>query len=204
MMVALRLKSLRESSGMSKKQTAAALGISYSAYCNYESGIRTPNGDILVSIANYYNTTTDYLLGSIGIPSAALPMENVFLVPVFSSIRMGYSNTIETEELGYEPASNIKNSENYSWLLIKDKCMSPLLNDGDQVLVQQHCTPSNGDLVVVMLSGTEGFVRKFQNDAYGIILIPLNPKYSYIFIPYDKFDTLTLYGVVIERKTRFR
>lgn len=48
---------------MSMKQAAAALGLPYTTYVNYEKGEREPNSETLIMIANYYNVSIDYLIG---------------------------------------------------------------------------------------------------------------------------------------------
>ena len=57
------LRQARKHSGMTQLQVAEALGVGQSTYKNYESGIREPNGDTIVMLANLFNVTTDYLLG---------------------------------------------------------------------------------------------------------------------------------------------
>lgn len=44
-------------------QVAVFCDITENAYQNYENMIRLPRVDILARIADYYGTTTDYLLG---------------------------------------------------------------------------------------------------------------------------------------------
>lgn len=56
-----RLKSLRN--GRSLKEVACDLGISRASLGYYESGERKPDIDILLKLANYYNVSSDYLLG---------------------------------------------------------------------------------------------------------------------------------------------
>lgn len=48
---------------MTQKEVADILGIGQSTYKNYECGIREPNGDTIVQLADLFNVTTDYLLG---------------------------------------------------------------------------------------------------------------------------------------------
>ena len=60
---ATKLKEVREQSGVSQKKIAEYLGITRSAYSNYEQGIREPSYDILIKLAKLYDVTTDYLLG---------------------------------------------------------------------------------------------------------------------------------------------
>lgn len=58
-----RLKSLRLENNLTKKQAAKLVGVSPKTIENYELGNRKPKLEILVDLANNYNTTTDYILG---------------------------------------------------------------------------------------------------------------------------------------------
>jgi transcriptional regulator with XRE-family HTH domain len=57
------LKKAREKAGLTQAQAAIAIGVSDGTYKNYEQGKREPNGDKMVTIANLFGVTTDYLLG---------------------------------------------------------------------------------------------------------------------------------------------
>ena len=58
------LKQLRKTRGYSNaKDFCDASGISYNTYQNYEAGKRVPTADILITLADFYGVTTDYLLG---------------------------------------------------------------------------------------------------------------------------------------------
>ena len=54
---------LRKERGLSQKQAAADLGISQALLSHYEKGIRECGLDFLIKTAEYYEVTTDYLLG---------------------------------------------------------------------------------------------------------------------------------------------
>lgn len=58
-----RLVSLRKSRGLTQKNIADALGFSTVAIQNYESERRKPTFDALISIADYFNVSLDYLVG---------------------------------------------------------------------------------------------------------------------------------------------
>jgi transcriptional regulator with XRE-family HTH domain len=58
-----KLKQLRKEKGKTLKEVAQKIGISLSAYSNYEQGIREPSYEILKKICAYYEVTADYLLG---------------------------------------------------------------------------------------------------------------------------------------------
>lgn len=57
------LKAIRKKSGKTQKEVAEGIGIGQGTYKNYETGAREPNNATLVAIANYFDVTTDYLLG---------------------------------------------------------------------------------------------------------------------------------------------
>lgn len=59
-----KLKMLREKKGLNKKQMAQELGLQYMTYCRYEGNEREPSNDVLISIADYFNITVDYLIGN--------------------------------------------------------------------------------------------------------------------------------------------
>ncbi|MCL2386209.1 MAG: helix-turn-helix domain-containing protein [Defluviitaleaceae bacterium] len=59
-----RLKNLREMKKLSQSMVAEALGVSRQVYNNYELGKREPDNKIIMSMTNYFNVTTDYLLGN--------------------------------------------------------------------------------------------------------------------------------------------
>ena len=58
-----RLKDLREDKDLMQKEVASVLGIDQRVYSNYETGKREIPTRFVVILADYYNTTTDYLLG---------------------------------------------------------------------------------------------------------------------------------------------
>lgn len=56
------IKRLRTEKGLNMRETANLLNIPYTTYVNYEKGTREPNSEMLVRLADFYNTTVDYLL----------------------------------------------------------------------------------------------------------------------------------------------
>lgn len=58
-----KLLLLRQSAGLSQKQASVDLGISQALLSHYEKGIRECSLDFVVRAAEYYNVSTDYLLG---------------------------------------------------------------------------------------------------------------------------------------------
>ena len=62
-MVAAQLASIRKNRRLTMKEVAESLNISLSAYQKYENGTRDVSTEMLSKLADFYNVTTDYLLG---------------------------------------------------------------------------------------------------------------------------------------------
>lgn len=58
-----RIKELREDNDIKQQTMADYLSVSRSAYKNYENGERGIPTEILSKIADYYHTSTDFLIG---------------------------------------------------------------------------------------------------------------------------------------------
>ena len=58
-----RLRDLREDSDMLQKDVANLLGISQQYYSEYEKGNRTIPVNHLITLAKYYGTSIDYIVG---------------------------------------------------------------------------------------------------------------------------------------------
>ena len=58
-----RIRDLREDHDLTQRQIAAILGLTQPQYFRYEQGYRDVPTDILIRLADLYDTSTDYILG---------------------------------------------------------------------------------------------------------------------------------------------
>ena len=68
MILGTRLKELRKGKGLKQIDIANELEMSLTGYASYEQGINKPPAETLVFLANFYNVSSDYLLGLTDIP----------------------------------------------------------------------------------------------------------------------------------------
>ena len=62
-MVFRRLRDLREDNDLKQKDIAKYLNCTQVCYSKYETGQRSLPVDVLIKLAKFYNTSTDYILG---------------------------------------------------------------------------------------------------------------------------------------------
>lgn len=58
-----RIRDLREDHDLTQRDVARILMMPQPQYFRYESGIRDIPTDVLITLADFYGVTTDYLLG---------------------------------------------------------------------------------------------------------------------------------------------
>lgn len=59
----MRIKELRESKKINMKEAARLLDMPYTTYVNYEKGKREPTSEVLIQLADFFETTVDFLVG---------------------------------------------------------------------------------------------------------------------------------------------
>lgn len=83
------LQSLRKEAKLTQDQIADFLGVPTRTYGSWERGERQPDFEILCRIADYFNVTTDYLLGRVPMdivvnenPPTAEPQEGMVRIVI--------------------------------------------------------------------------------------------------------------------------
>lgn len=98
-----KLASLRKLKNLTRKELAEILSISYPALSNYENNERFPDQEMLITIADYFDVSIDYLLGRTNIRE---PMENI----IFEKSQSYYydTETLDIQNLSTESQEELK------------------------------------------------------------------------------------------------
>lgn len=79
-MIGDTLKRLRTKKGLTSEELCSKIGIKGGSYRNYERNDRKPDYDTLVKLADFYNVSTDYLLGRPDAKAPADPIDKLMTV----------------------------------------------------------------------------------------------------------------------------
>lgn len=192
------LKREREKKGYTQKEFAKLCGIGNSTYNQYETGRRQPDLDTMILISNTLNVSIDELIGKnekqgikinvLGSVAAGIPISAI-------------QDIIDEEEISEELAA----TGDFFGLIIKGDSMSPMITNGDTVIVRSQPDAENGDIAIVLVNGDEATCKKIKKTPEGVMLIPLNSEYEPIFYTNKQIEQLPvrIIGKVVEQRRKF-
>ena len=203
-MFAETLKKLRRTKKISQVALAEHLGITQQAVGKWETGRSQPDPQTLRSLADYFDVTTDYLLGRAGrAPVVGYAAAGEHPIPVVGTVRAGFGALALEEDCGVEYA-RVKVPENYFYLIVRGNSMEPRIQDGDLALVHRQNALEDGDLgVIVFGDDGEGTLKKFMRRGNTVILQPFNPEYQPQILVGEELEQLYIAGKVVETKTKW-
>lgn len=200
-----KIKDLRQSRGLNKRQMAEILELPYTTYNNYEIGAREANSDVLKKISKIFGVSVDYLIdnsefvfGNINLTAPQITEDNVEF-PVIGDVAAGFDKIAVEDWTGDKiqiPASYLKgrNKDEFFVLRIKGDSMYPEYRDGDKVVVlKQNAVDYSGQIAVAIYGDNNGTIKKIEYKKDCINLVPINPQYRPEEI--KDVDTLHILGI---------
>ncbi|MDD3429144.1 MAG: XRE family transcriptional regulator [Oscillospiraceae bacterium] len=207
-MFSTRLKELRKARGVSQVALAKELEVTQQAVGKWETGRSTPDPQTVTRLAEYFGTTTDYILGHEAIAAPALSNIEPYMpagetpIPIVGTVKAGFGALAFEEDYGTEYA-RVKDPDSYFYLIVKGDSMMPRIQDGDLALVHRQPTLENGDLGVIVYGEGEGTLKKYIRRNNAIILQPFNPAYQPQIIMGEDLSNVYIAGKVVETKTKW-
>ncbi|MDL0090049.1 LexA family transcriptional regulator [Campylobacter gastrosuis] len=205
MSIGSRIKAIRQGAGLSQKEFALKIGVSYGALQSYEYGDTTPKAPVLRSIdANfktnlygYFNQKTQDLDANF---NKQITLN--YFKDVSASAGYGFDNdSVEATKVcvSQEFLQNVLKVEpmEYDIIKVNGDSMEPFIKDGDMVLVQRDIKAKHGDIVIANLQGSL-YVKKLLINPINnsVKLTSLNSFYQDIDLSGDELESLMIIGRV--------
>lgn len=185
-----KIKDLRQSRGLNKRQMAELLELPYTTYNNYEIGAREANSDVLKKISKIFGVSVDFLIdnsefvyGNINLAAPQITDDNVEF-PVIGDVAAGFDKIAIEDWTGDKiqiPSSYLKgrNQDEFFVLRIKGDSMYPEYRDGDKVIIlKQNVIDYSGQIAVAIYGDNMGTIKKIEYKKDCINLVPINPQYQ--------------------------
>jgi len=197
------IKKLRKDRKLSQSRLAKELQVTQQAVGKWETGKSVPDTDTLRRISEYFKTSVDWLLGVDRlVENAVAAASGDFAIPIIGTVKAGYNALAYNDDFGVEYA-NVRNPEEYFYLIVKGDSMEPRIKDGDLALVHKQNTLNDGDLGVIVYGDNEGTLKRFVKKGNTIILQPFNPEYEAKVITGEDLKDVYIAGKVVETKTKW-
>lgn len=195
------LKYFRKKNGKTQKEISNLLGVTQTAYGNYELGKRQITPENLSKLADYYGVTVDELMGrgsaegigrQIKEAPQIIPVDEV-MVPLVASLRCGPG--FSGEPFTYIKPVPVPKSYITKWgeglkvIMAVGESMSPTIIPGDMLLCKPGDGWENGNVVSVCYDDCDMIKRIYMTKNYEIDLRSDNPEYETIHITNDDIES---------------
>lgn len=136
-----RLKELRDHMGISQRELAKLIQLSPSTVAMYELDQRSPDKDTIITLANLFNCTTDYLLGQ-----NILKQERT---PILGTIRAGIPILAQESYDGYLDVPESLRAD-FALRVSGDSMTGAGILDGDLAICREDQEPQTGQIIVAL------------------------------------------------------
>ena len=202
----LRIKELRKSKGINMKEAARLLKMPYTTYVNYEKGLREPTSEVLIQLADFYNSSVDYIVGRSDLnipgddrsyrpPANIYPIPEMVKIPLLGSIACGAPILAEEHIEEYVDVPKHVRAD-FALTCKGDSMINARIFDGDIVYVRQQATVDNGQIAAVLIDG-EATLKRVQLYEDHISLEPENPQYRPLVYWGDEMNTVHILGKAV-------
>ncbi|MGI6263870.1 MAG: LexA family protein [Acutalibacteraceae bacterium] len=203
---ARRLRQCREERRETLEQVAAVLGVNKTTVMRWESGSTANISRATLSLlAEHYGVTVGWLQGDNTVRPVRPAVDGTVRLPILGVVKGGFGGAVFEEIVGYEPAaaSSVRGNEPYCWFTVSGDSMTPLINEGDLVLIRRQDRVDSGDYAVAVIDNEEGTVKQIRYLPDGIELHSVNPYYPPRRFRGDDAAKVRIVGRVMESKRKF-
>lgn len=180
------------------------LGFNKSAVSTWCNGTRLPRMDKVEKLAQYFNINRSDLIEeknhesitrSVGVNiniygrvAAGIPLEMI-------------EDIIDTEEI----SEDLAKTGNFFGLIIKGDSMTPLICNGDVVIIRCQEDAETGDTVIATVNGDDATCKRLRKYKDGIELIANNPNYEPMYFSNKDIEQkpVRILGKVVELRRKF-
>ena len=200
---AMRLKELREATGINQKEFARMFGVDKTTYNRYESGdIKSMPGDLIESISKKLDINPAWLAGFENVDKYMIHERvNVRRLPVLGKIAAGIPILAQEDLIDYEYVSESIRAD-FCLKVQGDSMIGARILDGDLVYIRQQREVENGEIAAVLIDGQDATLKRFFRAEGKITLRSENPNNPDQI--YTKKDNVTILGKVILFKSEVR
>lgn len=202
------IKKARKDAGLTQKQVADKLGITYQAISNYERGKNRIEISVLTELCSIYGLSVTKVLQDEDLSSASTvePLGEyhpTHRIPILGRVAAGVPMYAEENIEGYT-YSELNGGAEYFALRVKgDSMTAARIADGDLIICRAQDIVENGQIAVVLVNDQEATVKIYRREGDLVTLLPQSYNPAHKPQIYDLRKTrIKILGLVVEVKFR--
>ena len=135
--------------------------------------------DVIPILEKALSLPTGTLMGWDDSTVSPLPLENVYMRPLYDSVAAGFNALAQNTIVGYIPTQIMSPSEQekYIWVNVVGDSMSPMIDDGSKVLIKLQESVDSGQIAIILIDDEEAVVKRVVYGDNWIELQSVNPYY---------------------------
>lgn len=214
-----RISELRKSNKMTQEALAKRIGVSRSTLAMWETQKAEPSFDLLVTIADYFGTSVDYVLCRTDDPSSknSLSVDDIKeklsnygvisiselkrkKVPVLGDIACG--EPIYADELHGDYIICDVDAD-FALTCKGDSMIGARIHDGDLVFIRNQSEVENGSIAAVIINDEATLKRVYYYpEQQKLILNPENPAYAPLVFVGEELSDVRILGKAVAFQSR--
>lgn len=200
-----RIKQLRNEKNIKQDVLANLLNLEVAGVSKLETGRVPLKDEYIIKLSEYFNVSTDYLLGKSNIRNSENNQE--LKIPVLGVVKAGYNWLADENVIGYVSVNDkTLKGDGFFAVQVKGISMVPEIYEGDIAIVKKQNDFKNGDYVVALINGDEATIKKAYKNDTGLLLRPANNSVEPLIFTKEDIETLpvTIIGVVYNITRSFK
>lgn len=130
-----------------------------------------------------------------------VPRDNIYQIPIYETVAAGFGAYASDSICGYMPLfiATKEEAEQTMVIRVRGDSMYPVIPDGSRVQVRRQNYADNGQIVVMLIDGEEGVLKRYYlDDGRGEVrLESYNPTYPPRIFRGADIERLRLVGVAV-------
>ena len=169
---------------MKAQELADRTGLNKASISQYVNGTHSPSNLSAGKMAKVLGVSPVWLMG-FDVPmfderiTPVAPTEDYMYIPLYSSVSAGHGCFADGNIEEFIPVpSYLGDKEDFFALRVKGNSMEPQIMDGDILVAKKNLEPKDGETVIAIVNGDEGFCKRLVRYSHMLGLVSNNPEYD--------------------------
>ncbi len=196
------IKALRRKNGYSQQDLADKLNVSRQTISSWEVNRTEPTMGNIEMMSIIFHCQKSDLIDGVFKPQAQSSNQTKHkIINVLGRVAAGIPIDSISEIIDQEYITDeLAQKGEYFGLRIKGDSMSPVIMDGDTVIVRFQEDAETDEIIIALINGHDGVCKKLKKLDNGLMLISINPQYAPLVFTSAEIDQtpVKIIGKVVE------